>query len=213
MTLADAIARVDRAGFNAIDFALLDFWPTDETLRPGADVRESIRRFEPGRTWNARQVRCWKKGALPVNLASSGGHDVQFPGRRVYPLRFILRHYPIRSTAHGQRKVFTERIPRFADEERERGWHVQYAQVRTDAPLTRDARRCRCTTPARSVPSSPQQTSSAPIRLVNSSPRSVSRFATRPREPGERAGSARSRGGGASAGSGSERSRRRSVRP
>jgi Glycosyl transferase family 2 len=138
VSLADGIARVDRAGFNAIDFALFDFPPTDESFVPGGDVRESLRYCEPGRTWNRQQVKCWKRTAERVDLTSSGGHDVQFPGRRVYPLRFVLRHYPIRSSAHGQQKVINERLSRFSEVERARGWHVQYANI-ADAPFVRDA--------------------------------------------------------------------------
>jgi len=138
MSLAEAIARVDRAGFNAVDFALFDFPPTDERFTPGTDVRESLRYCEPGRTWNVMQVKCWKKTTAPVDLTSSGGHDVQFPERRIYPLRFVLRHYPIRSSAHGQRKVFAERLPRFSETERARGWHVQYGNL-SDESFVRDA--------------------------------------------------------------------------
>jgi hypothetical protein len=72
------------------------------------------------------QVRCWKKTGAPVDLASSGGHEAKFVGRRVFPLRFISRHYPIRSQAHGERKVFEERQHRYLPSERAHGWHVQY---------------------------------------------------------------------------------------
>jgi len=138
MSLADGIARVDRAGCNAIDFALFDFPPTDEGFVPGTDVRNSLRYCEPGRTWNVQQVKCWKKTGGAVDLTSSGGHDVQFPGRRIYPLRFVLRHYPIRGSAHGQQKVFAERLPRFSEAERARGWHVQYSNI-SNGPFVRDA--------------------------------------------------------------------------
>jgi len=47
----------------------------------------------------------------------------------VFPVRFVLRHYPIRSQAHGERKVFAERRPRYAEQERALGWHVQYDDV------------------------------------------------------------------------------------
>src|SRR5262249_51751604 len=73
-----------------------------------------------------------------VDLVSSGGHDVQFPGRRIFPLRFISRHYPIRGAAHGARKVFAERTGRFRSEERARGWHVQYDGVNEGSSFIRD---------------------------------------------------------------------------
>lgn len=61
-----------------------------------------------------------------MNLAESGGHDVQFAGRRIYPLKFLLKHYPLRNRAQAERKVFQERAPRASRERRERGWHTHY---------------------------------------------------------------------------------------
>src|SRR5262249_10574746 len=104
LDLRRAIQRVDGWGDNAIDFAVLDFWPTHAGFRPGPDARQAFPRYAPGAGWNRVQIRCWKKGEAAVDLVSSGGHEATFPGRRVFPVRFILRHYPIRSQAHGERK-------------------------------------------------------------------------------------------------------------
>jgi hypothetical protein len=126
LPLSDAVRRVDRLGYNAIDFEVFNFWPTNDEFVPGGDPRPVLRHHAPGGPWDKIQVKCWKKmGTLP-DLASSGGHDVMFPGRRVFPLRFLLRHYPVRSQAHGERKVLIDRRPRFVEQERERGWHLQY---------------------------------------------------------------------------------------
>jgi hypothetical protein len=83
------------------------------------------------------QIRCWKK-TREIDLTSSGGHEARFPGRRVFPLRFILRHYPIRGQTHGARKVFQERRNRFREQERARGWHVQYDQLEEGVSFLRD---------------------------------------------------------------------------
>ena len=135
--LADAIARVDAAGYNAIDFELMEFPPTSDSLPSGADPRPVFRHFEPARDYNKRQVKCWKR-TNPIDLVSSGGHDVQFEGRSVFPIRFLLRHYPVRSQLHGEQKVFVERKPRLAHEERGLGWHVQYDDVSTGHRFIRD---------------------------------------------------------------------------
>jgi hypothetical protein len=132
MSLAQAIERVDREGYSAIDFALLDFRPTHDRFAPGDDVRSSFPWYGPAAEWNRPQVRCWKKCLQGVDLVGSGGHDVAFADRRVYPRRFILRHYPIRGTVHGRRKVFDERVPRFPSGERRLGWHVQYDGLRRE---------------------------------------------------------------------------------
>jgi glycosyltransferase involved in cell wall biosynthesis len=138
VTLAEAVRRVDAAGYNAIDSSRFDFWPVHDGLKPGDDVRASLRFYEPAPPRDRLQIRCWKQVGGRVDLASSGGHDVRFPGRNVFPLRFIVRHYPIRSQAHGERKVFRERRPRFLADERARGWHVQYDALREGVSFLRD---------------------------------------------------------------------------
>jgi hypothetical protein len=138
LNLRDAIHTVDRAGYNAIDFELLNFRPTSEGSRPGSDIRRAFEFYELGEPWNKVQIRCWKKLDMRVDLASSGGHDVSFSGRRVFPLRFVLRHYPIRSQAHGEQKIFRERRPRFDPAEREDGWHVQYDGIEPGHSFLRD---------------------------------------------------------------------------
>ncbi len=139
LSLRDAIRRVDALGFNAIDFTSLDFWPVDDRFRAGDDVRKALTFYSVRAPYDCLQIRCWKKTDDPVDLASSGGHDARFQGRSIFPLRFLLRHYPIRGQAHGERKVFEERQRRFLDRERARGWHVQYDEVRPGASFIRDA--------------------------------------------------------------------------
>ena len=136
--LREGIQRVDAAGYNAIDFQVLNFSPTTADPVDGEDIRERLLFYEPGRAFDRQQIKCWKKTGQPVVLTESGGHSAQFPDRRVFPIRFLLRHYPIRSQAHGERKVFRERLPRFASSERARGWHVQYDDLVEGASFVRD---------------------------------------------------------------------------
>jgi Glycosyl transferase family 2 len=126
LTLHDALQQVDQRGYNAVDFKVLNFRPTHHDYHAGDDMRRAFTWYEPGREWDGTQIKCWKKTEHAVDLVSSGGHDVGFPGRRVFPLRFLLRHYPIRGQAHGEHKIFIDRKPRFVEAERDRGWHVQY---------------------------------------------------------------------------------------
>jgi hypothetical protein len=139
ITLAEAITRVDQAGWNAVDFAALDFWPVTEQMATPRDIREAFAHCEPTGAWNYPQIKCWKRTTEEVDLVSSGGHEAIFTGRRVCPIRFLLRHYPIRGTAHGHRKVFAERIPRFSPEDRSRGWHVQYDRFTESPTFIREA--------------------------------------------------------------------------
>lgn len=133
MTLHAAISRVDQAGYNAIDFELLNFRPTDNAFIPGEDVRTYLTGFEWGEDFNSLQIKAWKHTGVRVDLASHGGHNVSFPGRKIFPVRFILRHYPIRSQEHGIRKVFQDRKQRFSRVEREGGWHIQYDHIASES--------------------------------------------------------------------------------
>jgi hypothetical protein len=141
--LHDAIELVDRQGYNAIDFEVFQFQPTDDRFQPGTDVRESLLYCEPPAEFDKLRINCWKRApGVRFDLASQGGHDVSFAGRRVFPIRFLLRHYPIRSQSHGERKIHVEREPRFLAEEKARGWHRQYQEsghqhLRSPADLTR----------------------------------------------------------------------------
>ena len=149
LSLADAVGLVDRLGWNAIDFEVFDFVPAGEDFLPGQDPVSTFRRYHPAAEYDRLQIRCWKKTAAPVDLTTTGGHEARFPGRRVFPVRFPMRHYPIRSAAQGERKVFRDRKPRFDPEERARGWHVQYDRFVEGQPVVcrprfRAALRCRC---------------------------------------------------------------------
>ncbi len=126
LTLAEAIRRVDALGFNALSFDLINFRPVDDHFVPGSDVREHMKYYEEAEFFNRTQIKAWKNTGQPVDLASSGGHQAEFAGRRIFPLPFLHRHYPIRGETHGRQKVLRERLPRFTAEERAAGWHVQY---------------------------------------------------------------------------------------
>jgi Glycosyl transferase family 2 len=137
--LVEAIGFVDALGYNALNFELFDFKPIDDAFVPGTDPRAHLRHYERGGDFDAHQIKAWKVGDEPALLHPSGGHSVQLPDRRLCPVPFILRHYPLRGETHGRRKVFGERIERFAAEERAEGWHVQYdAYAAGDAKFLRD---------------------------------------------------------------------------
>jgi glycosyltransferase involved in cell wall biosynthesis len=132
--LRDALWRVDRSGFSCVDHVTLNFWPVDDAFDPERDDMERYFRYfqfsnHPG---HFHQRRAWRRSVGPVSLAPSAGHDVTFAGRRVYPYKFLLKHYPIRSQHHGERKVLRERVQRWNVQERARGWHRQYDDVRVD---------------------------------------------------------------------------------
>jgi hypothetical protein len=140
LTLRDAIALVDRLGYNAIDFAVFNFRPINDGYRRGDDLRAAFTHYEPPGHYDQVQIKCWKNLGGAVELARTGGHEAEFEGRKVFPIRFLLRHYPIRTQSQGERKVFRERIPRFAVEERMREWHIQYDGLAPGYSFIRDSR-------------------------------------------------------------------------
>ena len=134
MNLREGIERVDAEGFNAINFKIYDFKPTDNTFPAGGDVREYLTHYDTNiAAQNRTQIKAWKySGENDLNLWESGGHDVKFTGKKVYPIPFILRHYCIRSQEHGERKVFSERRDRFDKEERSANWHQHYDHIKRE---------------------------------------------------------------------------------
>lgn len=127
----DGLYLVDRLGFNLVDHTVINFNPVDEGFRQGMDHEAYFRHFEFGTLPSYfRQQKAWKNCGRPIQMAASGGHDLPFEGQRVYPFKFLLKHYPVRSQQHGERKVFRERKARWNPLERARGWHRHYDSVR-----------------------------------------------------------------------------------
>lgn len=138
-TIREALYRVEMEGFNAVNHTCLVFHPTGGQYRDDSPLQPQFPYFEFGkRPGHFSQIKAWKRQAEPVQCADHAGHDVRFPGRRVYPFKFLLRHYPTRSQEHGQKKVFSERLPRFSPVERQRGWHIQYDKISKDDSFVRD---------------------------------------------------------------------------
>ncbi len=129
LSLAQALERVDQLAYNVVDFRIFEFPPVNDAFRQGMDPRVHFTHYRDAGTFDQVQLKAWRAQPGPVSLATFAGHDVTFEGKRVFPIPFILRHYPIRSQAHGLRKVFAERKPRFSADERAKLWHIQYDHV------------------------------------------------------------------------------------
>lgn len=136
MNLRDAFYYVDQCGFNCVDFTLFDFHPIDNGFRPGSDFAEYFQHGAFGRLpGHFRQIKAWKQMGQTVTLAESGGHVAAFAGMRVFPYKFLLRHYRLRSEEHALRKLYHERTPH-ADG-LARGWHTHYGHFRQQPVLRR----------------------------------------------------------------------------
>jgi glycosyltransferase involved in cell wall biosynthesis len=120
-TLHDAIATVDAAGDNVINFDEFVFPPTSEDENcEGRDYVELMSRYYFFEPHPVRLMRAWR-AASEVNFASSGGHHVLFSDRRIHPISFVLRHYIAPSMGYLRRKylsrTYSER------ETKQLGWH------------------------------------------------------------------------------------------
>ncbi|MBI3660259.1 glycosyltransferase family 2 protein [Candidatus Acetothermia bacterium] len=128
--LAHAFSRVDREGFNAVDFMEFTFFPTRES--PDHDhprFQETMRWYHPLLPFVPYRVTAWKRQPHRVELAWSGGHQVRFPGIRTYPQLFKFRHYMILSKAHAIEK-YAYRI--FDSTEVAVGWHGPRAKLQNE---------------------------------------------------------------------------------
>jgi hypothetical protein len=130
LSYRDGLYLVDRAGFNCVDHTVIEFQPVDDGFTSGTDHEAHFRYFDFGKhPAHFQQRKAWKNCGRPVSMAPSGGHDLPFEGRRIYPFKFLLKHYPVRSQSHGEKKVFRERRARWNPEERAKGWHTHYDSV------------------------------------------------------------------------------------
>jgi glycosyltransferase involved in cell wall biosynthesis len=126
-TLREGIEAADKAGYNAVNFDEFVFLPTaDEEAYENTDFVETMRYYYFFEPRAFRQVKAWKNTGRPVDLVSSGGHNVKFKGRRIFPVNFILRHYIALSRQHTIQKYAVDRV--YSEVEiKERRWHMARA--------------------------------------------------------------------------------------
>lgn len=128
VSLREAIYHVDQCGFNCIDHTVLTFRPVDDFMTDQG--LEQMKFYELGRNPGFFvQLKAWKNVGKSVQLHPSLGHNISFDGRQIYPYKFLLRHYPIRSQKHGEQKVFIERKPRRDAEAVKKGFHNHYDHI------------------------------------------------------------------------------------
>jgi glycosyltransferase involved in cell wall biosynthesis len=129
MTLADGVFMVDSMGYNAVDFRVFQFYCVEPFGWRGGDCEnpESYHRYFDETDCISRipNRKLWKNVGR-VQLAG-GGHEVQFPGMRIYPVQFSMKHYPFRTPAQAKAKIET-RIKRRNHQEHAAGWGVHYDQ-------------------------------------------------------------------------------------
>lgn len=129
-TIAQALEEVEAEGYNAVNFLEFTFLPTRES--PDHDHPEfhrTMRWYYPFLPAFPHRLNAWKRQAVRVDLASHAGHRVDFPGLRMYPRSFPMRHYLFLSLSHAIRKYVRARYDPLAVQS---GWHGWRARLRAD---------------------------------------------------------------------------------
>lgn len=120
-TLLDGIEDADKQGFNAINFDEFVFLPTDDNQSyEGKDYVAEMQYYYFFEPYPMRRLNAWKNTSVGVDIVNSAGHCVNFEGKRVFPTRFIMRHYICLSRAHAIAKYGSRVFSLNAA--KERGW-------------------------------------------------------------------------------------------
>jgi hypothetical protein len=129
-TLSEALADADTAGFNAVNFLEYTFLPTREN--PDHDhprYEETMLHYYPFAPRDPHKLAAWKRQDAPVDLCTHAGHQVLFPGRRRYPVDFVMRHYLFLSREHAIQKYVGRHHDPVA---LANGWHGWRARLQHD---------------------------------------------------------------------------------
>lgn len=131
VSLSRGLAIAQAYKSNAIEFGVVEYPPlNDDFARPMDPTAHFSHFYFSKQPSHFLQTKAWLQGDLLVDLSSTGGHHAQFPSKSVFPYRFTLNHFPIRSSQHGLKKVLKDRKPRFSSQEKnEMGWHTHYDMV------------------------------------------------------------------------------------
>lgn len=129
-TLAEALAAADRQGFNAVNFTEFTFVPTrEEPDHDHPDFQRTLLTYYPFAPGFPHRLNAWK-ATDAVELAWSAGHKARFPGLKMDPRPFPMKHYLLLSVPHAIEK-YAER--RYDPEEVASGWHARRARVTEEA--------------------------------------------------------------------------------
>jgi Glycosyl transferase family 2 len=119
-TLARALEVVDREGFNAVNFVEFTFVPcSEEPDHDHPDFPQTLLTYYPFSPRFPNQLKAWK-AQDSVDLVSTHGHKVQFPGLKMHPESFPMKHYLFLSVPHAIEKYVNGRPGR-----KQGGWRSQ----------------------------------------------------------------------------------------
>ena len=123
ITLGQALAGADAEGYNAVNFVEFTFTPTRESPdHDHADFQKTMRWYYPFLPAFPHRLNAWKKQPGRVDLDGRGGHLVSFPGLRMYPQSFPMRHYLFLSIPHVIEKYIRRKFDPVEAKRGRGGW-------------------------------------------------------------------------------------------
>jgi glycosyltransferase involved in cell wall biosynthesis len=140
-TLVQTFAEVEAQGYSAVNFLEFTFVPTREA--PDHDhphFWQTMRWYYPFLRWFPHRLNAWKRQPERVDLASSGGHRVQFPRLRMYPESFKMRHYLFLSVPHAIRKYVGKSYDPAEVQNGWHGWRARLMAERIELPSQKELR-------------------------------------------------------------------------
>jgi len=103
-TLREEIEKAAKEGCNLIQFDRFDFFLTDNDNETAKSVTEKLTYYS---CQGEHVYRAWE--CIPgIDLEAGGSHYPYFPGGegyKIYPKKFVMRHYPFRSIQQAERKA------------------------------------------------------------------------------------------------------------
>lgn len=132
-TLAQAFTEVEAQGYNAVNFMEFTFIPTQEAPdHDHPDFQKTMRWYYPFLPRFPHRLNAWKQQPKRVELTWSGGHVVRFPGLRMYPESFHMKHYLFLSVPHAIRK-FVDRV--YDPAEVKNGFHRSRINIKPEMTI------------------------------------------------------------------------------
>lgn len=139
-SLADALESVEREGFNAVNFIELCFMPTRESPEHDhADYQLTLRTYYPLAPEFPHRLNAWKAGHA-VDLSSKAGHRVRFPGLRMYPHSFLMKHYLFLGYEHAIEKFVARNFDPDEVADGWFGWRADFSADQLALPSTAELR-------------------------------------------------------------------------
>ena len=128
-SLVDAIGRVDRGGWDVINFNEFVFLPVELDYIVDCEGPQPLLHYYFFEPTSPRLMRARRKG-LEVSHVEHGGHVLTGAEFRLCPETFALRHYIFRNLEHAKSK-YRDRV--FRELELSKGWHWDRARRHGDS--------------------------------------------------------------------------------